>query len=35
MFEVTLAVDSELGAELASTDRGQASEVSVTVGSCP
>ena len=32
MFVVTLAVVSELGAKLASTDRGQASEV--TVGSC-
>ena len=30
--EVTLAVDSKLGAKLASTDRGQASEV--IVGSC-
>ena len=29
--EVTLAVDSQLGAKLVSTDRGQASEVSVTI----
>ena len=34
VVEVTLAVISQLGAKLASTDRGQALEVLVTVGYC-